>query len=203
MTPAPVPARAIDALIDRVNALGQQVRHDEFELHRCEAEARKLLAVPDFQAEAASVLGMLAAIKDDLSSLVKWHEMAICISGGAAFTHDHYATSLLSVFEYERAMKHARIAFEALGNRGALAVMIQCTEALGEDTAALEYIAEWERRFGEQCPVVTMVESADMDELFTSMDAGIASPQEYVGEAEFDIVSFREMADAIRGGNRA
>lgn len=198
MTPSPIPATDISVLIKRVNALGQQCPYDMLEMRRCEIEAKRLLDIQEFSAASASVLGMLAAIRDDLQDLVKWHELAIQISGGSYLSFDHYATSLFCVFEYERALEIAEIGFEKSGYRRSLDTMIRSADALGDDDLALKYIMEWRRRFGEDYPELTIFDEDDFVEVLEDKEKAITGKEHFLREQDFDMEMMRRLAEEIR-----
>lgn len=198
MTPSPVPATEISLLIERVNELGQQCPYDMLEMLKCEREAKRLFDIEEFSATAASVLGMLAAIRDDLRDLVKWHELAIQISGGNYLSYDHYATSLFCVFEYGRALEAAKVAFEKSGLRRSLDTMIRSADALGEDELALQYIFEWHRRFGEDYPELTIFDEDTLAAVLRDREQDIAAKEHFLSEQDFDIEGMRRLAEEIR-----
>lgn len=198
MTPSPAPATEISVLIKRVNELGQQCPYDMLEMLKCEREAKRLLEIEEFSATSASVLGMLAAIRDDLRDLVKWHELAIQISGGYYLSFDHYATSLFCVFEYERALEAAKIAFEKAGLRRSLDTMIRSADALGDDELALQYVVEWRRVFGEDYPELTIFDEDDLATVLRDRENDIDSKEDFLSEKDFDIEGMRQLAEEIR-----
>lgn len=199
MTPHPVPATLIDELIARVNQIGQQCPHDMLELRRCEMEAKRLFELPEFSADAAAIRGMLAAIQDDLGELIRWHELAIQISGGDPISYDHYATSLLYIYEYERAFKAAKTAFEKSGQRKSLDAMIMSCLAIGDEDLASEYIFEWQRRYGEECPGLHIVHQSDFNGILDQCAEDIASKKNLLSEADFDMEGMRALAKEISG----
>jgi hypothetical protein len=169
------------------------------ELRRCELEAKRLFELPEFSADAAAIRGMLAAIQDDLTELVRWHELAIQISGGNPIAYDHYATSLLYIYEYERAFTAAKTAFEKSGQRKSLDAMIMSCLALGDEDQASVYIVEWQRRYGEEYPGLLVVHESDLNDILEKCAEDIASKNNLLSEDDFDMEGMRALAREIRG----
>lgn len=195
---APVPATEISLLISRVNVLGQQARYDMLEMARCEREAKRLFEIPQFSADAASILGMLASIRDDLAALTNWHELAIQISGGSALSYDHYATSLIGVFEYERAFSISKKAFELSRAKSSLDLMIRAASAIGDDNSVLVCLTEWKRSFNEDYEDIEIWDDADIAEALNNYSDDISSRENFVSEKDFDISAMRELVNEIR-----